>query len=61
MDMAEAQIKKLTKDKLKQENFKSGLTTVIGAVMQKQKCWEQCCCIIGSFIKDTPGKDLIFT
>ena len=61
MDMAEAQIKKLTKDKLKQENFKSGLTTVIGAVMQKQKCWEQCCCIIGSFIKDTPGKDLVFT
>ena len=61
VDMKVAQIKKLRKDKSKQEKFKSGLTTVIGAVMQKQKCWEQCCCIVGSFLKDTPGKDLIFT
>ena len=61
MDIAEAQIQKLQKDKVKQENFKSGLTTVIGAVMQKQKCWEQCCCIIGSLIKNIPGKDLVFT
>ena len=58
---AEPQIKELWKDKSKQEKFKSGLTTVIGAVMQKQKCWEQCCCIVGSFLKDTPGKDLILT
>ena len=60
MDAAETQLQKLREDKDKQESVKGGLTTMIGAVMQKQKCWEKCCCIIGSFLKNNPGKDILF-
>ena len=58
--IAEKQIEKLRHDKVKQKNFKEGLTTILGAVMQKQQCWEQCSCIIGSYMKDKPGKELLF-
>ena len=58
--MAKKQIMKLKENKMKQKNFKEGLTTLLGGVMQKQQCWEQCCCIIGSWMKDSPGKELFF-
>ena len=58
--IAEKQIQKLRQDKVKQKNFKEGLTTLLGAVMQKQQCWEQCSCIIGSYMRDNPGKELVF-
>ena len=58
--MAEKQIEKLKEDKIKQKNFKEGLTTLLGALMQKQQCWEQCSCVIGSWMRNNPGKELFF-
>lgn len=60
VEMAKDQLTKLTKDKTKQDNFKDGLTTIFGAIMQKQKCWEKCACTIGSLVKDFPAKEFMF-
>ena len=49
------------KDVMKQERVKSGLTTLIGAAMQKQKCWERTACTIGSYLKSSkPTRDIFF-
>ena len=64
MEEATTHLKKLKTDKEKQDHFKSGLTTMLGAVMQKQECWEQCRCIasrtVGSLLRDNPMKDITF-
>ena len=59
-EMAKDQLTKLTKDKSRQEKFKGGLTTIFGAIMQKQKCWEKCACTVGSLFKDFPAKEIMF-
>ena len=67
-NMAKDRIEKLKskqakqeKQKIKQNKFRSGLTTMIGAIMQKQQCWEYCACTFGSILRNGfPGKDIIF-
>ena len=56
-DDTEDTIKKELKAK---ESMKSGLTTIIGSVMQKQQCWERSSCIFGDSVKDFPAKDVTF-
>ena len=45
---------------MRKEGMISGLTTLFGAVLDKQKCWEQCSCKIGSMLKGHGAKDIIF-
>ena len=47
-------------EKLRAERVKDGLTTMVGAVMQKQQCWEKTACTVGTFIKTVQAKEVIF-
>lgn len=47
-------------EKLKAERVKDGLTTMVGAVMQKQQCWEKTACTVGAYIKTVHAKDVLF-
>ena len=43
------------------ERLKDGLTTVVGAVMQKQQCWEKTACTVGAYLHSaTQAKDVVF-
>ena len=42
------------------ETFGMGATTLIGAVLKKQKCYERSACTIGNYLKDFAGKDVTF-
>ena len=45
---------------VKQERLKSGLTTIVGAVMRKQNCWERSACTVGSYMSAVQAKDVFF-
>ena len=36
----------------------TGATTLIGAMLNKQKCYERSACILGKYLSDFSGKDL---
>merc|ERR1712204_56297 len=43
-----------------QEELKSGITTVVGAALGEQECWEKTACKAGEYAASLPGKDVIF-
>ena len=42
------------------QTFGTGATTIIGAVLKKQKCYERTACTLGTYLKDFAGKDVTF-
>ena len=42
------------------EVLKDGITTVVGAVLDKQQCWEKAACLLGRETRQIAAKDLIF-
>ena len=42
------------------EMLKDGITTVVGAVLDKQQCWEKAACLVGRETRPIAAKDLIF-
>jgi hypothetical protein len=44
----------------KKEMLKEEITTVVGAVLAKQKCWERTACIVGKRTKAFVAKDVVF-
>ena len=50
----------LTEEIARQERLRSGLTTIVGAVMQKQNCWDRAACTIGSYLMPIQAKDVLF-
>ena len=47
-------------ERLRTERVKDGLTTMVGAVMQKQQCWEKTACTVGTYLNTVQGKEVIF-
>jgi len=53
--------RKVAEEQLKAERLKDGLTTVVGAVMQKQQCWEKTACTVGAYLHSaTQAKEVVF-
>ena len=48
------------KKQSKQRNLRNGVTALVGAVMQKQQCWENTACRIGYFLEPMAAKEVIF-
>ena len=44
----------------KHKNLKNGVTALIGAVLQKQQCWENTACRVGFYITPVAAKDVLF-
>jgi hypothetical protein len=42
------------------EAMRSGATTLLGAFMDKQQCWERAACILGTFASGMSAKDVAF-
>ena len=42
------------------EVLKDGITTVVGAVLDKQQCWEKAACLLGRETRQIAARDLIF-
>ena len=42
------------------ETFGTSATTLIGAMLNKQKCYERSACIMGKYLSEFNGKDLTF-
>ena len=47
-------------DLVLQEELKGEITTVVGAVLGKQQCWERTACTLGKRTKSFAAKDLFF-
>merc|ERR1711862_59423 len=43
-----------------QEELKNGITTVVGAALGEQECWEKTACKAGEYAASLPGKDVLF-
>jgi len=43
-----------------QEYLKDGITTLVGAALGEQECWERSACLAGEYAADIPGRDVIF-
>ena len=43
-----------------QEELKHGITTVVGAALGEQQCWERTACKAGELASALPGKDVLF-
>jgi len=43
-----------------QEYLKEGITTLVGAALGEQQCWERSACLAGEYAADIPGRDVIF-
>lgn len=43
-----------------QEKLKAGITTVVGAALGEQECWERTACKVGEYTSILPGKDVLF-
>ncbi|XP_023322013.1 uncharacterized protein LOC111696604 isoform X2 [Eurytemora carolleeae] len=43
-----------------QENLKEGITTLVGAALGEQQCWERSACLAGEYAAELPGKDVLF-
>ena len=43
-----------------QEELKGEITTVVGAVLGKQQCWERSACTLGKRTRSFAAKDLLF-
>ena len=39
-----------------QENIKTGITTVVGAALGEQQCWERTACKLGENVSEIPGE-----
>lgn len=44
----------------KKDMIKDHVTTVVGAILQKQQCWERTVCTVGKRARDFAAKDLVF-
>merc|ERR1712244_215636 len=40
--------------------LKNGITTVVGAALGEQECWEKTACKAGEYAASLPGKDVLF-
>ena len=60
LDLMEAEAEADEAKVVQQERLKSGLTTMVGAVMSKQRCWERTACTVGSYMSNVKAKDVIF-
>lgn len=43
-----------------QEQLKNSITTVVGAALGEQECWERTACKVGEYTSALPGKDVLF-
>ena len=60
-DVLEAEDKEqVIKELKKTEALKAGVTTLVGAMMQKQECWQRAFCIFGDNIKLYPVPKGVF-
>ena len=44
----------------RKEELKAEITTVVGAVLSKQQCWEKTACLIGLRTRNIAAKDVFF-
>merc|ERR1712130_714236 len=51
---------KAMKKMKEQEELKNGITTVVGAALGEQECWEKTACKAGEYAASLPGKDVLF-
>ena len=49
-----------SKRSAEQEQLKDGITTVVGAALGEQQCWERTACKLGEYSSSLPGKDIVF-
>ena len=42
----------------KKENIKTGITTVVGAALGEQQCWERTACKLGEYGAEIPGREV---
>ena len=42
------------------EELKAGITTVVGAALGEQECWEKTACKAGEYAATLPGKPCLF-
>ena len=42
------------------EELKAGITTVVGAALGEQECWEKTACKAGEYAATLPGKTCLF-
>merc|ERR1711971_633443 len=47
-------------EQVEKEELKGEITTVVGAVLGKQQCWERTACTLGKRTKSFAAKDLLF-
>ena len=43
------------------ENIKTGITTVVGAALGEQQCWERTACKLGEYGAEIPGGETFVT
>ena len=59
-DLDDIDLELYLKKQGKQRNLRNGVTALIGAVLQKQQCWENTACRLGYFLEPVAAKEVIF-
>ena len=47
-------------DRKDDEFLREGMTTVVGAIMNKQRCWERTACALGRMSQKVAAKEVVF-
>ncbi len=59
-DIDDVDMQLYLKKQMKHRNLRNGVTALVGAVLQKQQCWENTACRIGYYLEPVAAKDVIF-
>ena len=59
-DLDDVEMQMYLKKRAKHRNLRNGVTALVGAVLQKQQCWENTACRVGQYLEGVAAKDVIF-
>ncbi len=59
-DVDDVEMEIVLKKRNKERHLRNGVTSLIGALLQKQQCWENTACRVGFYLEPVAAKDVLF-